>query len=1077
MPNRVYALLVGINDYAPEVGALAGCLNDVDRCHEYLRQHVDPAALAVEVLKDGDATRGNIIQGFRSHLGQAVQGDVAVFQYCGHGARWASSRAFREFYPDGRDEGLVCFDSRQPGGYDLADKELAVLLAEVARRDAHVAVLLDCCHSGSGTRGVDAFRGLKPRLTHEVTTERPLESYLDGHYAALRDGRQPLFIPTARHILLAACERGQLAQESADRSGVFTSTLFEVLEKSGRHLSYAELFVRCRAAVRSRAYDQDPQFEAYDRFDASSGFLARTVARTARRYSVSFDRGAWSVDCGALHGVPTEPETMVTLALYGEADAVEPAGTARALQVGAQKSEIELDFDSAEGVRYRAEITSLPAAPMLVAFSGDGQTRDAVQAALDLHGALRVRLVDAPGAVRHLLAIDDGRLVLGQSEPHREIGFVDLAVSTLAQAAAALAPVLAHLQHWEHCLALRNHHTSMETGLVDFVFAEQLDGTGEHTYPGAEVTLDYTRTGGQWRQIRGRFKARNRTAQTLHVVLAYFSAAYGIHILRNDTVGAGDAWMTLWGDDPNDYFYLEDGVDESLEQFMLMVTTEKVDDFLLAQEELVLGGPLGGTRAIGSLKPQHKTVHENEWFTRHCRLRVVRRLDQLGAADTSLAGGRIVVKAHPTATANVSLSAAAPTTRGAGQATGFHTAFEQRGMVLLNFVGSRGGGLSVLELTDLQHASSLADDPLEIEVRLPLADNEGILPVVYDGQHVFLGGAPSKDADGVTHVLVDRIPEVADPRRSLGGALKLYFFKTWLKHDSVNLLRWVEFRADGTIEHQTAGVADRVAASRRVLLLVHGIIGDTGAMAEGVKACGLNDQFDLMLAYDYESLATPIGETARTLKAQLTTAGFRDGDDRHLTLLVHSMGGLVSRWFIEREGGNRMVDHLVMCGTPNHGSPFGRIDEARKVFSMLTSLALNYVPALIPFSTAALLLVNGSKRLTPALEQMHPASEFIRTLNQSEDPGIPYTILAGDVGSYRECTDPLFARLLAKAGNGMAFEALFADQAHDIAVGVESIFGVNAARRMPPVRSNVACHHLNYFVSEPGQRALKSVDW
>jgi len=44
-----------------------------------------------------------------------------------------------------------------------------------------------------------------------------------------------------------------------------------------------------------------------------------------------------------------------------------------------------------------------------------------------------------------------------------------------------------------------------------------------------------------------------------------------------------------------------------------------------------------------------------------------------------------------------------------------------------------------------------------------------------------------------------------------------------------------------------------------------------------------------------------------------------------------AMGGLVARWFIEQEGGNRVVDHLVMCGTPNVGSPFGKIDSARNL--------------------------------------------------------------------------------------------------------------------------------------------------
>jgi len=223
MATRVYALLVGINDYPSEVGKLAGCLNDVDHFHAYLSGNFDKANLAVEVLKGSDATRKNIIRQFRAHLGKAKEGDVALFQYCGHGARWASATAFREFYPDGKDEGLVCIDSRRPEGYDLADKELAILISEVAKNNPHVAVILDCCHSGSATRGADAFRGLKPRVTHEVATQRPLESYLDGYYARLQQNKVPLSIPTGKHILLAACERTQLAQESADRSGVFTS--------------------------------------------------------------------------------------------------------------------------------------------------------------------------------------------------------------------------------------------------------------------------------------------------------------------------------------------------------------------------------------------------------------------------------------------------------------------------------------------------------------------------------------------------------------------------------------------------------------------------------------------------------------------------------------------------------------------------------------------------------------------------------------------------------------------------------------------------------------------------------------
>lgn len=236
MSQHIYALLVGINDYSPAVGRLYGCVNDVDHFHDYLADNFDSSILRTVVLKDSDATRANVIQQFRTHLCRASADDIVIFQYCGHGARWKSAAPFKQFYPDGRDEGLVCYDSRESGGFDLADKELAVLLAEVAKNDPHIAVILDCCHSGSATRGADDFTQLKARQTHEVLEERPLESYLDGYYTALHNRGESLDIPASRHILLAACRRVQKAWEGNNHSGVFTSTLLDVLDRAATEI-------------------------------------------------------------------------------------------------------------------------------------------------------------------------------------------------------------------------------------------------------------------------------------------------------------------------------------------------------------------------------------------------------------------------------------------------------------------------------------------------------------------------------------------------------------------------------------------------------------------------------------------------------------------------------------------------------------------------------------------------------------------------------------------------------------------------------------------------------------------------
>jgi pimeloyl-ACP methyl ester carboxylesterase len=248
-------------------------------------------------------------------------------------------------------------------------------------------------------------------------------------------------------------------------------------------------------------------------------------------------------------------------------------------------------------------------------------------------------------------------------------------------------------------------------------------------------------------------------------------------------------------------------------------------------------------------------------------------------------------------------------------------------------------------------------------------------------------------------------------------------------------------------------------------------------MAKNADGRSVDQNFDLLLTYDYENLNTPISKTAVMLKQQLADAGLHAGDDKRLTLLVHSMGGLVARWFIEREGGNRIVDHLVMFGTPNRGSPFGKVDMARRLSNLLTTLAINTFPALAPFGAALLSVLVRSQKVTPTLQQMDPDSDFLRSLNASDDPAVPYTIVAGDIRDYHEESGKLIPKLITKVGGGVLFDTLFQNAGHDIAVADESIRGVDDSRTPCPQKKGVTCHHLNYFASDAGLRALASVEW
>ena len=173
MPSATYALLVGIDAYPAPVNPLRGCVNDIRRVETLLRERLTPAHGQPDpfrplVLTDAQATRQAIVAGFRQHLRQAGPQDVALFYYSGHGSQAPSPPEFWHLEPDRLDETLVCWDSRlaEPNHWDLADKELAQLIAEVAVSGAHVVVILDCCHSGSGTRCRRGVRGAQPPRAH-----------------------------------------------------------------------------------------------------------------------------------------------------------------------------------------------------------------------------------------------------------------------------------------------------------------------------------------------------------------------------------------------------------------------------------------------------------------------------------------------------------------------------------------------------------------------------------------------------------------------------------------------------------------------------------------------------------------------------------------------------------------------------------------------------------------------------------------------------------------------------------------------------------------------------------------------
>ena len=150
-----WALLVGINDYEypNAISPLAGSVNDVEDMREVLIGKFEFPPENIMVLTNSQATHVGIINAIKNHLiAHAQAGDIALFQYSGHGAQEADTSGKMISAMDGT---IVPYDSRDPAGkvFDISGAELHPLLVQLAAKTNNVTFILDSCHSGTLVRG------------------------------------------------------------------------------------------------------------------------------------------------------------------------------------------------------------------------------------------------------------------------------------------------------------------------------------------------------------------------------------------------------------------------------------------------------------------------------------------------------------------------------------------------------------------------------------------------------------------------------------------------------------------------------------------------------------------------------------------------------------------------------------------------------------------------------------------------------------------------------------------------------------------------------------------------------------
>ena len=170
------ALLTGINNYK-NISDLSGCLNDVANMNSLLSDSFGFKSDNIRELKDEDVTYDNIRDGFDWLFEEVDDGDRLVFHFSGHGSYRLSQNE------DEPVDELLCLYSMNWDDEDsfLLDDDLGKLL-DRKPDGAIMTVILDCCHSGSGTKAITS----QGRSAKSVTQRSKLVIISDAMKSGVR---------------------------------------------------------------------------------------------------------------------------------------------------------------------------------------------------------------------------------------------------------------------------------------------------------------------------------------------------------------------------------------------------------------------------------------------------------------------------------------------------------------------------------------------------------------------------------------------------------------------------------------------------------------------------------------------------------------------------------------------------------------------------------------------------------------------------------------------------------------------------------------------------------------------------
>ncbi|KAK5693658.1 hypothetical protein LTR97_010227 [Elasticomyces elasticus] len=280
--TKQFAVLIGINAYVDE--PLKGCVRDVEAVKSYLTGLYPDAQLTTLTASEprvpwssfstGDPgywpTHENVTSSLDKVLSSGVAGDGVYIHFSGHGTRIGPSSTYSNI--SSGDLALVLLeDPPNRAVRYLHGNDLAQSIKNMVDKGMNVALVLDCCFSGSVFRqensdairflgykaDVDAKYPRRPTIAHDTT---------ESSFIYRNGSMLPNWLINPRgYTILTACGPHEFAKEltieDGNRRGALSYFLLRTLTKlCGRRFRQQEIHAQLRARFLQDWPQQNPMF-------------------------------------------------------------------------------------------------------------------------------------------------------------------------------------------------------------------------------------------------------------------------------------------------------------------------------------------------------------------------------------------------------------------------------------------------------------------------------------------------------------------------------------------------------------------------------------------------------------------------------------------------------------------------------------------------------------------------------------------------------------------------------------------------------------------------------------------------